>query len=160
MPDAQNGVPFQKRIRPFATLAISLPPGAHSTLMSLMSEQLQNRIIERLKSENYRPTKPRRLAHELNVTEEQSYHDFRDALKELMHEGRIVLGAGGNVLLPTDQPKGDEFVGVYRAKKGGFGFVVPTDPTAHEDLFIPEGGNAGAMTGDMVRATMMKASSK
>src|SRR4030081_2332269 len=38
---------------------------------------------------------------------------------------------------------------------GGFGFVVPTDPTSREDLFIPEGENGGALTGDIVRAKIV-----
>jgi ribonuclease R len=117
-----------------------------------MSEQLKEKIIEHLKSEDYRPQRPHKLARELEVHQEENYHDFRDALRDLMHQGRIVLGAGGNVVLPSDQPRRDEFVGTYRAKKGGFGFVVPTDPTAHEDLYIPKGDNNGAISGDMVRA--------
>jgi ribonuclease R len=117
-----------------------------------MSEQLQNKIIERLKSESYQPQRPRKLARDLNVHEEENYHEFRNALRDLMHEGRVVLGAGGNIILPSAQPHRDEFVGVYRAKKGGFGFVVPTDPTAHEDLYVPKGAHGGAINGDVVRA--------
>jgi ribonuclease R len=117
-----------------------------------MSEQLKNKIIEHLKSEDYRPQQPRKLARELEVHQEENYHEFRDALRALMDQGRVVLGAGGNILLPSDQPRRDEFVGTYRAKKGGFGFVVPTDPTAHEDLYIPKGESNGAISGDMVRA--------
>src|SRR5436190_22776506 len=103
--------------------------------MNFMSEQLQNRIIERVKSQDYRPQRPRKLARDLNVHQDENYHEFRDALRELMHQGRIALGAGGNVIIPSQQPKRDEFVGTYRAKKGGFGFVVPTDSTDHEDLY-------------------------
>jgi ribonuclease R len=117
-----------------------------------MSEQLQTRIIERLKSEDYRPSRSRKLARDLNVHHEDSYHEFRDALRELMHQGRVVLGAGGNIVLPSEQRNPDEFVGTYRAKKGGFGFVVPTDPGAHEDLYIPKGEHGGAISGDIVRA--------
>ena len=69
-----------------------------------------------------------------------------------MHAGRVVLGAGGAVMLPGQSTAGDVFVGTYRQNKRGFGFVVPTDPTSREDLFIPEGENAGAITGDIVRA--------
>jgi len=121
-------------------------------LQHLMSEQLQNKIIERLKSEDYQPLRPRKLARDLNVHQEENYHEFRDALRDLMHEGRVILGAGGNLVLPSEQPRGDEFVGVYRAKKGGFGFVVPTDPAAHEDLYVPKGAHGGAISGDVVRA--------
>ena len=118
----------------------------------MSADQLQSKILSHLKSDRYRPQRPRGLARELDVAGEQDYHSFRDALKELMHQGRVVLGAGGNVVLPSPDRRRDEFVGTYRGNKRGFGFVVPSDPQAHEDLYIPEGENGGAITGDVVRA--------
>ncbi len=117
-----------------------------------MSEQLQTKILDRLKSDDYRPQPPRGLAKDLEVHEEQDYHAFREALRELMHNGRVVLGARGAVVLPTQKTSRDEFVGTYRHNKRGFGFVVPTDPGSREDLFIPPGNHSGAITGDIVRA--------
>lgn len=117
-----------------------------------MSKQIQDRIIERLKSSDYRPQKPRRLAHEMNLIGDAEYHGFRDALRDLMHEGRVVLGARGAVVLPSQRTSHNEITGTYRHNKRGFGFVVPTDPTSKEDLFIPPGENNGAMSGDIVRA--------
>ncbi len=78
---------------------------------------------------------------------------FRGALRELMHEGRVVMGAGGTIVLPSFQSR-NEFTGTYRHNRRGFGFVVPTDPAAHEDLYVPEGQNGGAITGDLVRAVI------
>jgi ribonuclease R len=120
----------------------------------MAAEPLHSRILSHIKSEQYRPTKPRGLARELNLHQDEQYHAFRDALRELMHAGRVVLGARGSVMLPASTPaqRNDEFSGTYRHNRRGFGFVVPTDPTSREDLFIPEGENAGAMTGDVVRA--------
>jgi len=115
-------------------------------------EQLQSKILSHLKSGQYRPQKPRGLAHELDLAGEDHYHAFRDALRDLRHQGRVVLGAGGTVVLPSPDQHRDEFLGTYRGNKRGFGFVVPADPTAHEDLYIPEGENNGAITGDVVRA--------
>src|ERR1700722_20038840 len=119
-----------------------------------MSDPLQTRILEHLKSTGYRPKRAQHLARDLNLHEEGKYHAFRDALRDLMHQGRVMLGAGGNLLLPAAQGSGsrDEFTGVYRHNQRGFGFVVPTDPGSKQDLFIPEGDNGGAMTGDIVRA--------
>ena len=117
-----------------------------------MAEPLNSRILTHLKSDQYRPTKPNRLADDLNLADETEYHAFRDALRDLMHEGRVVLGAGGAVMLPTQNPHRESFSGTYRHNKRGFGFVVPTDPTSREDLFIPEGENGGAISGDVVRA--------
>ena len=117
-----------------------------------MSEHLPTKILTHLKSERYRPLKPRRLAKELKLTQERDYHAFRDALRELMHAGRVVLGAGGGVTLPAQTLRAEGIVGTYRQNPRGFGFVVPTDPDSHEDLFIPEDENGGAITGDIVRA--------
>ncbi|HXE52781.1 MAG TPA: ribonuclease R, partial [Tepidisphaeraceae bacterium] len=117
-----------------------------------MADQLESRILSHLRSERYRPQRPRGLARELNLQQEESYPAFREALRELMHEGRVVMGAGGTIVLPGEQPRRDEFEGTYRHNRRGFGFVVPTDPSSHEDLYVPEGQNGGAITGDLVRA--------
>jgi ribonuclease R len=117
-----------------------------------MVEQIKNQILSRVKSSNYRPQKPRKLAKDLQLNSEESYGAFREALRELMHDGRVVVGQGGVVVMPTERTSRDEFTGTYRHNKRGFGFVVPLDPSAHEDLFIPPGENAGAITGDIVRA--------
>lgn len=120
-----------------------------------MAEPLESRILSHLGSERYRPIKPRRLAEELELTNESAYPTFRDALRDLMHTGRVVLGARGTLMLPHRQEARDTFEGVYRHNRRGFGFVVPTDPTTREDLYIPEGDNGGAITGDVVRAKII-----
>src|SRR5215203_1676477 len=118
----------------------------------MSEDQIKNRIINHLKSDRYRPQKPRGLAKELNLQHDEHYPTFRNALRELMHQGRVVLGAKGSVTLPSQKSGRDEFVGTYRHNKRGFGFVVPNDPSDHEDLYIPEGENNGAINGDLVRA--------
>ena len=126
-----------------------------------MSKQIQERILNHLKSEQYQPTKPRRLAHELNLSGEAHYPTFRDALLELRREGRVTIGAKGAVVLPSQRVgRGADggIVGTYRHNQRGFGFVVPND--SHEDLFIPEGENAGAITGDKVRAKITSTGQK
>ena len=84
--------------------------------------------------------------------QDTEYHAFRDALRELTHSGRVILGARGALILPSQKSSSDEFTGIYRHNKRGFGFVVPQDPGSREDLYIPQGENGGAMTGDIVRA--------
>src|SRR5437870_12415376 len=117
-----------------------------------MVESLQEKIVEHLKSGAYRPQRPRGLARELQVESEEHYHAFRDALRDLMHQGRVVLGARGAIVLPIQKQASHLIVGIYSHKRGGFGFVVPSDPSGHEDLYIPKGENGGAITGDTVRA--------
>jgi ribonuclease R len=117
-----------------------------------MSEQIKNRIIAHLKSDQYRPAEPGTLAKDLAMAGQGPYHAFRDALKELMHAGRVVLGLRGAVVLPSQKQGHNEIIGSYRHNRRGFGFVVPMEPDAHEDLFVPPGENAGAINGDVVRA--------
>src|SRR2546421_2693105 len=116
-----------------------------------MSEQIKNRILSHLKSEHYRPQRPRGLAKELNLEREEHYPAFRDALRDLMHQDRVILGSRGAIMLPSQKTGRDEFVGTYRHNKRGFGFVVPTDPGDREDLYIPQGENGGAINGGIGR---------
>lgn len=116
-----------------------------------MSKHLQERILTHLKSETYRPQKRRPLAKQLNVATEEEYQTFKQALRVLVEEGRVVHGGGSTIVLPTAHGPKDTFVGTYRQNKRGFGFVVPTDPDSHEDLFIAPGDQNGAITGDVVR---------
>jgi len=115
---------------------------------NIMSEHTE-KILSYLKSDRARALKPRGLAKELQV-EDGDYNAFREALKQLMHEGRVVLGGGGAVVLPAQMQRQDLIVGTYRQHRRGFGFVIPRDPSTHEDLFIPEAQNGGAITGDIV----------
>ncbi|MGH8596301.1 MAG: hypothetical protein ACREXT_06555, partial [Gammaproteobacteria bacterium] len=92
------------------------------------------------------------MAKQLKLSQPGDYPTFRDALRELMHQGRVVLGSRGAIVMPAARTARDGFIGIYRHNKRGFGFVVPTDPTTREDLYIPPGENAGAISGDTVRA--------
>jgi ribonuclease R len=118
-----------------------------------MVEEIKQQIVEHLKSGEYRPTPARGLAGDLNLKSEHHYTAFRQALKELMDQGKVVMGARGTIVLPAPkQGRNGGIIGVYSQKKGGFGFVVPREPLGHEDLYIPKGENGGAITGDVVRA--------
>src|SRR3954453_11221858 len=86
-----------------------------------MSKHLQDRIIEHLKSEAYRPQKRRRLAKELNLAaDDEQYQQFKEALSDLVRQGRAVYGQGGMVVLPGSHGRRDELVGTYRQNKRGF----------------------------------------
>jgi ribonuclease R len=119
-----------------------------------MSEELQKKIVEHLQSGQYRPQRARGVARELQLHEEESYHAFRDALKELMRQGRVVAGARGALVLPAQREAKRGISGTYRHNRRGFGFVVPSDPSTHEDLYIPQGENGGAISGDIVQAVI------
>src|SRR5688500_3176432 len=100
-----------------------------------MAEDRRSKILSHLKSARYRPQKPRTLARQLNLHEDDAYPAFREALRELMRQGRVVLGAGQTVMMPSRDQARDEFTGTYRHNRRGFGFVVPSDPTSHAALY-------------------------
>lgn len=113
-----------------------------------MPERYLQAVLNYLAQRNSAPLKPRQLARCLGV-EEKNYPAFREAIKQLRDEGRVVLGSGSALTLPE---MGEEVVGFFRRNPRGFGFVIPENPNAHGDLFIPPDGVGGAMTGDLVRA--------
>lgn len=85
--------------------------------------------------------------------EQSEYAAFREAVRTLMKEGRVVRGGGDRVMLPDAV---DVIVGSFRGHQRGFGFVVPSSPTDHGDLFIPPGKSLDAITGDTVAARITR----
>jgi ribonuclease R len=98
-----------------------------------MPERYVDAIIKYLADRDYQPLKPRQLARQMGVAEEE-YSSFREAIKVLRDSGRLVLGARNALVLPE---MGRIVTGTFRANRRGFGFVVPDSPNAHGDLFIP-----------------------
>ena len=123
-------------------------------------ETIANRILGFLKESKNREYRPRKLARQLDLAGDADYGTFRDALRELMHQGRVTLGAGGSVVLPTQKSSTGLIVGTFRQNRKGFGFVIPTDPTSHEDLYIPSGFANGALSGDVVSAKIVSSRRK
>ncbi len=118
-------------------------------------DSIREQILKHVRSTRYEPQKPRQIAQSLAKADDVSYPSFRDAMRDLMHEGRVILGQKGTVMPPAERigEKRDEIIGTYRHNRKGFGFVIPTDIGSHEDLYVPEGNNtANAITGDVVRA--------
>lgn len=117
-----------------------------------MPDPTSERILKHMGASTYRPQKVRALARSMGV-EEEEYAEFRGSIKSLMRSGRIVLGGGNAVMLPQTPGM---IVGTYRANARGFGFVVPESPDEHGDLYVPPGEGGGAITGDTVRARILR----
>ncbi len=113
-----------------------------------MENLFKKSILRYLQGEDYSPVKAPRLARDLGVPDED-LPAFQEAFDELRRLGRVIVGQGELVNLP---PMSGTVVGTFRANPKGFGFVVPLEPNSHGDLFIPPGGAADAMTGDIVTA--------
>jgi ribonuclease R len=116
-----------------------------------MPEALEKRIIELLKHPDYRPLKAGQLARALAVSPED-YPQFKQTLEHLRRAGHTVIGAGNLIMPPA---LSGLIIGTFRANRKGFGFVMPLEPTSHDDLFVPEGAAGGAMTGDTVTARVV-----
>jgi len=112
----------------------------------------KKRIIGLLKDADYQPVKVSQLARDLGV-DSQDYPQFKEAFDELRRAGHVVIGSRNQVMLPG--PSG-LIIGTFRPNPKGFGFVIPREPTAHGDLFIPAGHTAEAMAGDTVLAKVTR----
>ena len=119
-----------------------------------MQNNYADAILKYLSENNAQKLKPRQLARQLGV-EDAEYNTFRDAVKQLRDNGRVVMGAKNAITLPL---LGNELVGYFRQNPRGFGFIVPESPNAHGDLYVSADAVAGAMTGDKVRAKVYRRS--
>ncbi|HUS46582.1 MAG TPA: ribonuclease R [Phycisphaerae bacterium] len=117
-----------------------------------MPERYVEGILKYLADRSYQPVKTHQLARQMGIAQED-YGTFREAIKRLRDSGRIVLGERQALTLPEP---GKRIIGTYRANPRGFGFVVPEQPNAHGDLYIPREAAGSAMTGDRVVAKVTK----
>lgn len=121
-----------------------------------MTQQFHEPIINFLGNQNGEPVRIADLADRLNIPPEDR-QEFERAVQELAGAGRVVMGAGGGAANPlVGLPAlGNRVVGIFRQTSRGFGFVIPDEPNAHGDLFIPAGENLNAVTGDFVAAKVI-----
>lgn len=116
-----------------------------------MTDELSDRILRFVSQRDYRPARVRALARQMGIAED-TYGEFRAAVKALAKGGRVVIGSRSAVMLPE---RAGQIVGTFRGNPRGFGFVVPEEPTAHGDLYVPEQHTADAITGDTVLARVV-----
>ena len=111
----------------------------------------------------YRPIKPRIIAKELKLSEEDA-GELKRVIKKLVRHGRLTYGAN-HLVGPGNQPQGaggkqtqgrdgKHVTGVFRRTQGGFGFVrpsgaLPGDDRSH-DIYISATGAKDAASGDVV----------
>ena len=119
---------------------------------NLMAEIFKKRIIGLLQHDDYRPVKLSQLAKSLGVGSEH-YQEFKEAFNELRAVRHVVIGAGNLVSLPS---LAGQIVGTFRSNPKGFGFIIPREPNAQGDLFIPPNATADAMNGDIVVAKVKR----
>jgi len=108
---------------------------------------MRGEILEFMSRADYRPARGRAVAREMGIPE-HNYPEFRQAVTELLREGRIA-DSGGRLAMGA-APRLVE--GVFRGSRRGFGFVTPSVATGFGDLHIPAGATLNAVSGDTVRA--------
>lgn len=116
-----------------------------------MNPGYQESIISALKRSDIPAVHSSELAEMLQVPPED-HDDFEAAVDALGAAGRLIIGNGRMLSLPA---MGSRVVGRYRQTSRGFGFIIPDEPNAHGDLFIPAGENMDAVTGDIVAAKVI-----
>lgn len=125
-------------------------PRCHGT--PHMSLRFTERIVDHLSHAKYLPSLPKAIAKDMRI-DTDDLEEFQAAIEALAEEGRIQIGDDELVRLPRF---GDEIVGVFRLNKKGFGFIIPDIATRDGDLFVPKGSSRDAISGDRVRAKVVR----
>jgi ribonuclease R len=110
--------------------------------------QFESRILAAVDDPGYQPVKPRALARKLGLAS-TAYPDFKNALRDLVQQGRLTLGKGQ--MVRAARPTG-AIAGTFRRTSSGAGFVrVTTGPeVAGGDIFISGADTLDAANGDEV----------
>lgn len=115
-----------------------------------MPLRFKQRLMAHLKHDTYSPADIDTLIRDLRI-EPEDQDAFREAVNALAESGQLVLD-DNQVTLP---PIGRELIGTFKRNAKGFGFIIPRDPNAHGDLFVPIGSTMDALTGDVVKASVI-----
>ena len=115
-------------------------------------ESYKDAILKFLAERKGRRIRVRKLARQMGIPDGE-YGDFRWAYKALRDSGRLMLGSKSALTLPSPAAT---LVGRFVKNQRGFGFVVPEEPDAKGDLFVPPDKTGGAMTGDLVVARVLR----
>ncbi|MCE9545333.1 MAG: ribonuclease R [Planctomycetia bacterium] len=122
--------------------------------------ELERSLLELLAQSSYRPVKPRKIAKQLHLSEEQLQR-LKRIIKRLVKQGRVSYGENHAVGLATARDI-NRITGVFRRVADGYGFVRPTgtprSAERSEDIFIPANRTRDAVSGDTVAVRMIKRS--
>src|SRR5882724_641583 len=115
---------------------------------------LTQTILAAVARKSYQPLKPKALARKIGVPAEQ-YTDFRRALRDLIKQGRVVLGK--NHTIRPAQASGT-VAGTFHKTSAGYGFVRPHAVEGHvgPEVLVREGDARDAATGDQVLVRILR----
>lgn len=114
----------------------------------------EEQILAAVSRRNYQPLKPKALARKLGVPAPQ-YPQFRNALRDLLKQGRLELGR--NHAVRAAPPHGT-VTGTYRRTGTGVGYVRPhyVEGQSGAEVRIAEGAALDAATGDTVLVKVLR----
>ncbi|MBE5941410.1 MAG: ribonuclease R [Lachnospiraceae bacterium] len=113
-------------------------------------DERKQKVLRVINDKHYKPLKQKELAFLLQV-EQEDREAFREILKELVDEGKVLLTKRGKYQSLSDVTK----IGVFTGNAKGFGFV--TVEGEEEDYFVPDYATKGAMHADKVMIKILKA---
>ncbi|MBI5696166.1 MAG: ribonuclease R [Nitrospirae bacterium] len=111
----------------------------------------REKILAHMRTKTYRPLLMKELMKDLGVVRDDK-SDFKDAVRDLMHDGEVIKIRGNRYGLPE---KMSLIVGKLTVHPDGYGFVVPEKKDGGEpepDVYINNRNLMGAMHGDKVVA--------
>ena len=117
-----------------------------------MPLRFKSRILDHLSHRNYLPLPMNEVARQLRVADEDGLA-FGEAVRLLAEEGRLEIGKDEKLRLPRLP---EEIEGVLKLTPRGFGFLRPAIAHREGDLFIPQGETKDAISGDRVRAKVVR----
>ncbi|MGB6042999.1 MAG: ribonuclease R [Pirellulales bacterium] len=116
-------------------------------------QQIEQAILDVVSAKNYQPVKPRRIARQLNLDDDDT-RLVKRIVKRLVRDGRLTHAADHAVCLPSRETS-NRVTGIYRRMQDGYGFVRPSGTSASsgrdEDVYVPQRKGGDAATGDLVQ---------
>jgi ribonuclease R len=117
-----------------------------------MALKYRQRVLGHLQHDNYEPETVEQAAAALGVEPEEAA-EFRAAITSMREEGSLLVDPQGKLKLP---PMPDEITGTFKKNPRGFGFIKPDAAFREGDLFVPPEDTLNALTGDTVRAEVVR----
>jgi ribonuclease R len=124
-------------------------PSPAGTIVTKRSDptSLRKDILSLLRNNGHKIFRPKEIAKELNIRDNDAYRDFRRVLQEMEDEKAVVRVRRGHITLPR---KPSKIRGTLRVNPKGFGFLEVEGET--DDLYVRESNMANALDGDIVMA--------
>ncbi|NLY80507.1 MAG: ribonuclease R [Lysinibacillus sp.] len=121
----------------------------------LAHNELQQRILNLMKEDDYKPLKVDELEEVLGIENADEFKELVKTLERLEDQGYIVRSRSNRYGLPERM---NLLRGKFLGHAKGYGFVVP-DEEGMDDIFIPPHEVNGALNGDIVLIRVLSESS-